>query len=101
MMGIVMLETCWAYKKYNKIISGIYLIFILQLVVDVSKGRNTGTEQARGQVGAIGGNAPNRNSEKKEKVYLYMYVQNMLISPLNKVRRPTACFTSPLLNRCG
>ena len=23
MMGIVMLETCWAYKKYNKIISGI------------------------------------------------------------------------------
>jgi len=23
MMGIVMLETCWAYKKYNKISSGI------------------------------------------------------------------------------
>jgi len=23
MMGIVMPETCWAYKKYNKIISGI------------------------------------------------------------------------------
>jgi len=22
-MGIVMPETCWAYKKYNKIISGI------------------------------------------------------------------------------
>jgi hypothetical protein len=22
MMGIVELETCWAYKKYNKIISG-------------------------------------------------------------------------------
>jgi len=23
MMGIAMPETCWAYKKYNKIISGI------------------------------------------------------------------------------
>jgi len=23
MMGIVVPETCWAYKKYNKIISGI------------------------------------------------------------------------------
>jgi len=23
MMGIVMVETCWAYKKYNKVISGI------------------------------------------------------------------------------
>jgi len=31
MMGIVVLEKCWAYKKYNKIISGIYLDFILQL----------------------------------------------------------------------
>jgi len=31
MMGIVVPETCWAYKKYNKIISGIYLVFILQL----------------------------------------------------------------------
>jgi len=28
MMGIVMAETCWAYKKYNKIISGIYLVFL-------------------------------------------------------------------------
>ena len=27
MMDIVMLETCWAYKKYNKISSGIYMIF--------------------------------------------------------------------------
>jgi len=27
MMGIVMPETCWAYKKYNKIISDIYLDF--------------------------------------------------------------------------
>jgi len=31
MMGIVMPETCRAYKKYNKITSGIYLVFILQL----------------------------------------------------------------------
>ena len=27
MMGIVMPETCWAYKKYSKIISGILLVF--------------------------------------------------------------------------
>jgi len=27
MMGIVMPETYWAYKKYNKIISGILLVF--------------------------------------------------------------------------
>ena len=27
MMGIVMPETCLAYKTYNKIISGIYLVF--------------------------------------------------------------------------
>ena len=26
MMGIVMPDTCWAYKKYNKIISGIQLV---------------------------------------------------------------------------
>jgi len=32
MMGIVMPETCWAYKKYNKIISGIKLVLILQLI---------------------------------------------------------------------
>ena len=31
MMGIVVPEICWAYKKYNKIISGIYFVFILQL----------------------------------------------------------------------
>jgi len=31
MMGIVVPETCWAYKKYNKIISGMYLVFIFQL----------------------------------------------------------------------
>ena len=31
MMGIVVPETCWAYKKYNKIISGIWLVFTLQL----------------------------------------------------------------------
>jgi len=27
-MGVVMPETCWAYKKYNKIISDIYLGFL-------------------------------------------------------------------------
>jgi len=32
MMGIVVPETCWAYKKCNKIISGILLVFILQLL---------------------------------------------------------------------
>ena len=32
MMGIVVPETCLSYKKYNKIISGIYLVFILQLL---------------------------------------------------------------------
>jgi len=31
MMGIVVPETGWAYKKYKKIISCIYLVFILQL----------------------------------------------------------------------
>jgi len=31
MMGIGVPETCWAYKKYNKITSDIYLIFVLQL----------------------------------------------------------------------
>ena len=30
MIVIVMPETCWAYKKYNKIISDIHLAFILQ-----------------------------------------------------------------------
>jgi hypothetical protein len=35
MMGIVVPETCWAYKKYNEIISGIYLVFILQLPIQV------------------------------------------------------------------
>ena len=29
MMGIVMPETCWAYKKYKKITSDIYLIFFI------------------------------------------------------------------------
>jgi len=32
MIGIIVPETCWAHKKYNKIISGIYLVFILQLL---------------------------------------------------------------------
>jgi len=31
MMGIVVSETFWAYKKYNKIISNIQLVLILQL----------------------------------------------------------------------
>jgi len=31
MMGTVVPETCWAYKKYNKIISIIQLVFIFQL----------------------------------------------------------------------
>ena len=31
MMGIAVSETCWTYKKYNKIISDIYLVLILQL----------------------------------------------------------------------
>jgi len=45
------------------------------LVFDVSKGRSTGTDQARGKVGASGGNAPTTNSGKRgEKKYLYMYV---------------------------
>jgi len=35
MMGILVPETCWTYKKYNKIISGIYLVFILQLSLTV------------------------------------------------------------------
>ena len=30
MMGIVMPETCWAYKKRNKIINGSFWFFILQ-----------------------------------------------------------------------
>jgi len=34
MMGIVVPETCWAYKKCNKVISGIELVFILQLTMD-------------------------------------------------------------------
>ena len=32
MMGIVVPETCWAYKKYNKIISGIYFVFIPKIL---------------------------------------------------------------------
>jgi len=33
MMGIVVPETCWSYKKHNTIISGIKLVFILQLKI--------------------------------------------------------------------
>jgi len=29
MMGIIVTETCWAFKKYNKITSGIHLSFFL------------------------------------------------------------------------
>ena len=32
MTGIVVPETCWAYKKYNTVISNIYLVLILQLL---------------------------------------------------------------------
>jgi hypothetical protein len=32
MMGIAVPETCWAYHKYNKIISSIYLVLIVQRV---------------------------------------------------------------------
>jgi len=31
-MGIVVPETCWAYKKYNKIISGIKLVFYSSVI---------------------------------------------------------------------
>jgi len=31
MIGIVVPETCWASKKYNKIIDGIQLVFIILL----------------------------------------------------------------------
>jgi len=33
MMDLVVPETCSAYKKYNKIISDIQLVFILQLPI--------------------------------------------------------------------
>ena len=36
MMGILVLETCWAYKKYNKIISSIWLVFIPQWLKEFS-----------------------------------------------------------------
>jgi len=32
MMGIVVPETCWAYKKYNKIASDIYLLFYSSVI---------------------------------------------------------------------
>jgi len=32
MMGIVMPETCWAYKKYDKILSGIYSAFYSSVI---------------------------------------------------------------------
>ena len=32
MMGKVVPETCWAYKKYNKIISDVCLVFIFQSI---------------------------------------------------------------------
>jgi len=33
MMSIVMLETCWAYKKHNKITSGIRLVFYSSVIL--------------------------------------------------------------------
>jgi len=38
MMGIVMPETCWASKKYNKIISGILVGFFYSSVITVMSG---------------------------------------------------------------
>jgi len=35
MMGITVPETSWAYHKYNKTISSIYLIIILQLYISL------------------------------------------------------------------
>jgi len=32
MMGIVMPETCWASKNYNKIVSGIWLVFYSSVI---------------------------------------------------------------------
>ena len=32
MMGIIVPEICWAYKKYNKIISGILLVFYSSVI---------------------------------------------------------------------
>ena len=32
MMGLIMPETCWTYKKYNKIISGIWLVFYSSVI---------------------------------------------------------------------
>jgi len=32
MMGILMFETCWAYNKYNKITSDIYLVFYSSII---------------------------------------------------------------------
>jgi len=48
MMGIVMPETCWAYKKYNKIISGIQFVFYSSLpnwLVLTDAGRNASRQE--------------------------------------------------------
>jgi len=37
MMGIVVPETCWAYKKYNKVLSGIYSRELLTMGIAVSE----------------------------------------------------------------
>jgi len=37
MMGIVVPETCWTYKKYIKIIGSIYLVLILQFFSDIPR----------------------------------------------------------------
>ena len=37
MMGIVMPETCWTYKTYNKITSGFIWFFILQLYLIIPR----------------------------------------------------------------
>jgi len=37
-----MSETCWAYKKYNKIINGIYLVFYFSVTMSLEE---TGWEE--------------------------------------------------------
>ena len=40
MMGTVVPETFWAYKKYNKIISGIYLVFYSTVISDARSNKH-------------------------------------------------------------
>ena len=40
MMALVVPETCWAYKKYNKIISDIYLAFYSSVIAFLIQSRS-------------------------------------------------------------